>query len=116
MDEINDKALVAAYKKLRGKLGLDFVKLSIRGIFLPVLHMKTQDMVGAVYIGNVCMAEYEFLSVGHDMQGFLRGGDSVGSLCQNFRQTGKAYRLDQIIERIEVKCLPVKIFAGGQKD
>lgn len=72
MDEIDDKALVAAYKQPVGKLCMDFVKSAIGGIYLPVLHMKTQHMFGAVYIENVCLAEDKFLSVGHDRQGFFR--------------------------------------------
>lgn len=70
----------------------------------------------AVYIGNVCMAEHDILSSGHDVQRFLRGGNMVCGPCQDFCQAVKVYGLNQIVERIEVKCLPIKVFAGCQKD
>ncbi len=116
MDEVDYKALVAAYKQLGGELSLDLIQLSIGCILLPVLHVKVQDVVGAVYIGNVCMAEHDILSSGHDVQRFLRGGNMVCGPCQDFCQAVKVYGLNQIVERIEVKCLPIKVFAGCQKD
>lgn len=116
IDEIDDKALVAAHKQPGGKLCLNLVKLAIGDVLLPVLHMKTQHMFGTVYIGNIRKTEQELLSVGYDRQGFLRGGYKVRSLCQRFRQIGRAYGLDQVLERIEVKGFPVKIFADCQED
>lgn len=46
MDEVDYKALVAAYKQLGGELSLDLIQLSIGCILLPVLHVKVQDVVG----------------------------------------------------------------------
>lgn len=64
MDEIDNKTLVAAYKQLGGKLCLDFIKPSIRVIFLPIMHMKTQadvykpaDCFPIVGISGVAVSE-----------------------------------------------------------
>ena len=91
MDEIDDKALVAAHKQTGSKLCQDFIKPAVRAVFLSVLHMEAKDVIVAVYIGNVGMAEQDILSVGHDVQAFLRRRNMTGRLCQNFRQPGKAY-------------------------
>lgn len=57
MDEIDNKALVAANKQPRCKLSLNFVEPAVRGIFLPVLRMKAYRVIGAVYIGDIRMAQ-----------------------------------------------------------